>query len=158
MGELPITFKTMEKPPPYNTDFSNPPPQYSQMYPSLAQSNQAPLPGYASPVAPPGTGYGYSAPPAPGQGYGAPMTTSVLYNSSSSFGKDPVTTVCKNCGANITTSTTTETGLVAWISAGVLCGVGLWCCFWIPLTMNSLKDVTHKCPNCNVVVGKHKGK
>ena len=80
----------MEKPPPYNTDFSNPPPQYG-----LAQSNQPPLPGYASPVAP-GAGYPYS-----GQVYAPPVTTSVLYNSPYSFGKDPVTTVCKNCGANV---------------------------------------------------------
>merc|ERR1711874_152051 len=128
----------MEKPPPYNSNF-NTPADYGhgqgQVYPSLGQGGAVPPPSY-----------------------GVPVATTVMYNSPTAFGPEPVTTVCNNCHANITTSTHPETGLVAWISAGVLCAVGFWCCFWIPLAMNSLKDVTHKCPSCNAVVGKHRGK
>eukprot|EP00090_Calanus_glacialis_P024266 TRINITY_DN37690_c0_g1_i1.p1 TRINITY_DN37690_c0_g1~~TRINITY_DN37690_c0_g1_i1.p1 ORF type:complete len:131 (+),score=37.67 TRINITY_DN37690_c0_g1_i1:32-394(+) len=107
-------------------------------------------------------GQGFTAPgqgfAAPGQGFTAPGENRVMYVAPPTFGEQAVTTVCRNCQANITTSTSSETGTIAWISAGVLCVIGFWCCFWIPLTMDSLKDVTHKCPNCNAVVGKYKSK
>merc|ERR1719309_1366714 len=59
------------------------------------------------------------------------------------FGPQPMTCVCQNCQANITTATTDEVGVVAWIAAGVLCAFVCWCCAPIPLCMDSLKDVTH---------------
>ena len=73
------------------------------------------------------------------------------------FGKDPVSTTCPNCGANvskshaqqhqnrlpyfiqITTSVEVETGTIAWIAAGIICVFGCWCCCCIPLCMDSLK-------------------
>merc|ERR1712154_70629 len=133
--------------PPYNTDFTPPAPTHGHVYPSLAQGNQPQYPGYTSPV-PPGqahnvAGQGHHV-PSQSQAYPVPVSTNIVYGSPSVFGRDPVTIVCTNCGANITTSTTSETGTVAWISAGVLCAVGFWCCFWIPLTMDKLKDVTHR--------------
>merc|ERR1712130_777466 len=60
------------------------------------------------------------------------------------FGPDSVTTVCPNCRANITTETKSEVGIIAWIAAGSLCGMGFcgilcWFCAPIPLCMDSLK-------------------
>ena len=55
------------------------------------------------------------------------------------FGKDPPTTVCPNFQANITTSVETETGIVAWIAAGLLCAFGCWCCAPIPLCMDNMQ-------------------
>merc|ERR1719315_417778 len=137
----------MSAPPPYNQ--GNDQSAYGQGF-------APPLTGYNNPAtgnnAPP-TGYG-----APGQGFAPPVTTNVMHVPAPQFGSDPVTTVCRNCHANITTSTSSETGVIAWVSAGVLCLIGCWCCFWIPLGMNSLKDVLHKCPNCKAVVGRYKAK
>ena len=40
----------------------------------------------------------------------------------------------------ITTSVHTETGVIAWISAGLLCVFGCWLgCWLIPLCMDSLE-------------------
>ena len=72
------------------------------------------------------------------------------------FYRDPVTTVCPNCRASvrwnirttdhtdtwphqITTSVAVETGTVAWISAGILCAIGLCLCAPIPLCLGSMK-------------------
>merc|ERR1712080_57126 len=74
------------------------------------------------------------------------------------FGPDPMATVCRNCQAHITTATTVETGVMAWVAAGLMCAVGLWCCAPIPLVMDSLKDVTHRCPSRNCMLGKYKAK
>merc|ERR1712080_391756 len=74
------------------------------------------------------------------------------------MGPDPMTLVCSNCQANITTDTREEIGIVAWIAAGVMCVTGLWCCAPIPLFVDSLKDVTHVCPSCQALVGRYKAK
>ena len=74
----------------------------------------------------------------------------------------------------ITTSVAIETGTVAWISAGILCAIGLCLCAPIPLCLGSMKvresnmstlwpsiifqDAIHRCPNCNAVVGRYKAK
>merc|ERR1712243_375612 len=71
------------------------------------------------------------------------------------FGKDPMNMECPNCRAQVTTATYEEVGVFAWIAAGVMCAVGLWCCMCIPLCMDNLKDVTHKCPSCNAILGRY---
>eukprot|EP00092_Neocalanus_flemingeri_P031079 GFUD01033759.1.p1 GENE.GFUD01033759.1~~GFUD01033759.1.p1 ORF type:complete len:165 (-),score=44.42 GFUD01033759.1:138-602(-) len=153
----------MSEPPAYDKS------AYGQGFNTAGQGYNAPGQGYNAPGQGqnhPGQGFtapgqGFTAPPAygsPGQGFGAPPVNQVMYVASPSFGAEHVTTICRNCQANITTSTSSETGTVAWISAGVLCLMGCVCCFWIPLTMGSLKDVTHKCPSCNSVVGRYKAK
>ena len=77
---------------------------------------------------------------------------------SMSFGTMPVTTNCHNCGQNITTSVIKKTGAMQWIACCVIASFGcdLGCCF-IPFCIDSLKDVTHSCPNCNIVLGKSVG-
>ena len=75
-----------------------------------------------------------------------------------SFGTTPVTINCHNCGKNITTSVIKKTGAMQWLACGICCifGCDFGCCF-IPFCIDSLKDVTHSCPNCNIVLGKSKG-
>merc|ERR1712154_449488 len=119
------------QPPQYGT--SPPPPQYG--------------------MSPPPPQYGMSPPP-PQYGMGvAPIVVQAP-----SFGKDPVSTVCMSCHANITTSTNSETGTIALLTAGLLCFFGCWCCAWVPFCMDSMKDVGHRCPQCNRIVGRYKAR
>merc|ERR1711874_21541 len=121
--------------------------QYGMNPPSSQYGVNPPAPQYV--VNPPAPQYGMSPPPPP---YGTVLEPVVV--SAPQFGKVPVMTTCGNCQANITTETITETSAVAWMSAAFLC-----CFCWpfacVPLCMSSLKDVTHRCPNCKNVVGKH---
>ena len=103
---------------------------------------------------------GFQPPYPPNQGMGhmghvqAPQT---FGQHLTMFYRDPVTTVCPNCRASvscyisshstkttdhywqITTSVAIETGTVAWISAGILCAIGLCLCAPIPLCLGSMK-------------------
>merc|ERR1712083_93550 len=74
------------------------------------------------------------------------------------FGPSPINMQCPNCHAQVTTATVEDIGVIAWISAGVMCALGFWCCMCIPLCMDSLKDVTHKCPSCHAILGRYKAK
>ena len=60
----------------------------------------APQQGYPPPM----QGQGY-APPMQGQGYAPPMQQSnvhvMMHSHAGAFGKDPVTTTCRNCQANV---------------------------------------------------------
>merc|ERR1711971_656581 len=72
------------------------------------------------------------------------------------FGKQPVTTTCTNCNLQVTTVVREGTGTFQYVVAGVLCFVGCWPCCLIPFCVNDWQDVTHSCPNCNLVLGRHK--
>merc|ERR1719319_926705 len=72
------------------------------------------------------------------------------------FGKQPVTTTCTNCNSSVTTVIREDTGTFQYVVAGVLCFVGCWPCCLIPFCMNDWQDVTHSCPNCNLVLGRYK--
>eukprot|EP00088_Acartia_fossae_P026013 TRINITY_DN2679_c0_g1_i1.p1 TRINITY_DN2679_c0_g1~~TRINITY_DN2679_c0_g1_i1.p1 ORF type:complete len:136 (-),score=7.75 TRINITY_DN2679_c0_g1_i1:139-507(-) len=72
-------------------------------------------------------------------------------------GRSPISVTCPNCGSQITTRVEAESSPIAWISAGVMCLMGLWCgCCCIPLCMDTFKDYIHTCPNCNAVIGRQK--
>merc|ERR1711890_12653 len=110
-----------------------PEPPYGQQY-------QSP-PGYTQPPPP------YQQPP--------PVVQTVLVQGPV-FGRQPVNTTCKSCGAQITTATKEETGVIAYVIAAVTCALGIWCgCCLIPFCMDNMKDVTHFCPNCNAMQGKY---
>eukprot|EP01029_Cantina_marsupialis_P000080 TRINITY_DN1008_c0_g3_i1.p1 TRINITY_DN1008_c0_g3~~TRINITY_DN1008_c0_g3_i1.p1 ORF type:complete len:163 (+),score=59.41 TRINITY_DN1008_c0_g3_i1:86-574(+) len=68
-------------------------------------------------------------------------------------GRFPERIQCKHCHAEVTTSTTLETGTGTWVFAGVLCFIGCWPCCLLPFVMDSMKDVKHHCPNCGKKVG-----
>merc|ERR1719331_1215711 len=63
-------------------------------------------------------------------------------------GRSPVQTVCINCNENVITETESSTGLFQYVAAIALCFCGCWCCFFIPLMKDDLKDCKHTCPNC----------
>eukprot|EP00088_Acartia_fossae_P034493 TRINITY_DN35402_c0_g1_i1.p1 TRINITY_DN35402_c0_g1~~TRINITY_DN35402_c0_g1_i1.p1 ORF type:complete len:136 (-),score=5.52 TRINITY_DN35402_c0_g1_i1:37-417(-) len=73
------------------------------------------------------------------------------------MGRNPVGMQCPNCQASITTRVEEDQGVLAWISAGVLCLAGCWlgCCL-IPFCVDSFKDIKHFCPSCNALVGRYK--
>jgi len=77
-------------------------------------------------------------PPQPGQPQ-APVMVQHQYVAPRMFGPNPIDMECPNCRAQVTTATYEEVGVFAWIAAGVMCAVGLWCCMCIPLCMDSLK-------------------
>lgn len=68
------------------------------------------------------------------------------------FGELPVQTTCPNCHNTVTTTTVKQNGTFAYVMAFVVC---LFCCpcFWIPLVMDTCKDVYHSCPACNASLG-----
>merc|ERR1711936_927348 len=135
------------------------PPSYEK---SQAAYPGSVLPGYISQqhpgqYGPPIQQYGgpldqYRA-PAQQYGYGAvPPSQVVIVPSPLQVGRDPVSLTCPHCQANITTDIRVEAGTVAWVSAGFLCAMSCCLLAWLPLCMPSLKDVTHRCPNCNALI------
>ncbi|XP_064635781.1 lipopolysaccharide-induced tumor necrosis factor-alpha factor homolog [Lineus longissimus] len=73
------------------------------------------------------------------------------------FGEQPMTMQCPGCRATVTTSTSYTNGLLTWVAIGGICLFGCWlgCCL-IPLCIDACKDVEHRCPNCQIVVGFYK--
>jgi len=121
--------------------FTAPPP--AQMYPGLPGKEGAPPPPAA-----------YPPPPAPAP---VQVVTQVQYVQAPSFGYRPVTMTCPHCQAHVTTKTSSEPSVVAWIVGGLLCFVGLWPCACIPCCVDSMQQVTHTCPSCNNFLGRYKG-
>merc|ERR1712062_566080 len=113
------------------------------------------------PLPPQQYGGQYGPPPTPQYGFTAPAPgPQVVFvaNPPLEYGKVPVTTTCPHCRAMVTTSVSVGTGTMAWVTAGILCALSCCLVAWIPLCMNSLKDATHRCPNCNSVIGRYKAK
>jgi lipopolysaccharide-induced tumor necrosis factor-alpha factor len=94
-------------------------------------------------------------PPHPGQPQ-APVLVQHQYVAPRMFGPSPINMECPNCRAQVTTATVEDVGIIAWVAAGVMCAIGLWCCMCIPLCMDSLKDVTHRCPSCSAILGRYR--
>ncbi|CAL1277588.1 unnamed protein product [Larinioides sclopetarius] len=67
----------------------------------------------------------------------------------------PMRVTCGNCQRAVMTTTTRENGACAYISTLFICF--LCCpCFWIPLCLDSCKDVHHSCPGCGARLGTYK--
>ncbi|KAK3090978.1 hypothetical protein FSP39_016178 [Pinctada imbricata] len=117
-----------------------------------------PPPGYGAPPAYPPPGQGYAPPPQgyPAQGHQTTVVMAQPVVAGMMFREAPVAMQCPYCSASITTSTTYETGTMTWVIAGILLLFGLWlgCCL-IPFCVDGCKDVIHRCPSCNQVVGKY---
>merc|ERR1711962_1246345 len=93
-------------------------------------------------------------PGAPAVVYGQPTT--VVVNAAPTFGQSPVNITCGSCHSNVVTSLEYTLGLLVWAAVGVLFIFGFFLCCWIPCVIDGLKDVTHKCPNCNAVLGQYR--
>ncbi|KAJ4986080.1 LITAF-like zinc finger domain-containing protein [Stagonosporopsis vannaccii] len=129
--------------------------QYAQQYP---QQPQSPPPQIVHPVQPgqPQSPYeqqqkAYPHPEQPGM---PPQQASgpVYQNATpiASLGRGPAPADCPACGQRSMTNCAFETGNTthAW-AFGLCC---LCCLGCIPYIMNSLKDVTHKCGRCGVLL------
>ncbi len=81
----------------------------------------------------------------------------VQYVAAPNFGHRPVQMICPHCQCEVTTSTDSEPGPMAWVLSAILCIVGFGLCACIPCCIDSLNVVTHKCPNCNNFLGRYKG-
>jgi len=122
------------------------------MYPNAAE--MPPGQPQAQPVA-------YVAPTAQPVAYSAPAPVvqpvpAVVPVQPISLGSSSVMCVCPSCHATITTTTIYEAGALCWLLCfGLfLFGFCLGCCL-IPFCINDCKDVVHKCPNCNALIGKY---
>jgi len=85
------------------------------------------------------------------------VVTHVQYLSEPSYGNRPVTMVCPHCQKNITTRTHSQPSALAWIIGAVLCLTCMWPCACIPCCVDTLQQVTHTCPACNMTLGMYKG-
>ncbi|XP_034313433.1 LITAF domain-containing protein-like [Crassostrea angulata] len=98
---------------------------------------------------------GYSQPPPQYGQHSTTVITAGMPVVAHCFRETSVPMQCPYCHANITTTTTYETGTLTWVICGVLILFGLWlgCCL-IPFCIDGCKDVIHSCPNCHQTVGK----
>lgn len=162
-----------DQPPPYAPPSGGQPGGYPppvQYAPGTQPGYQQQNPGYpAQPGYPPPQGDPMKQPlpqggqpgyPPPGQPYPQQhhMQTTIITQPTTiaaviCFGEVPVAMSCPFCQAQITTGTTYENGDKVWLWMAIFCFLGGLLCFWIPLVMDSLKDVHHHCPNCKRVVG-----
>ncbi|XP_071036304.1 lipopolysaccharide-induced tumor necrosis factor-alpha factor homolog [Parasteatoda tepidariorum] len=83
-----------------------------------------------------------------------PQTT-VVVMPVTPFGPDPMQITCGNCHKAVVTTTVATNGACAWIAAIMVC---ICCCplFWVPLCIDSCKDVQHQCPSCGAYLGAYK--
>ncbi|KAL0484741.1 lipopolysaccharide-induced factor LITAF-like [Acrasis kona] len=82
-----------------------------------------------------------------------PTQTTVTVVGGPQFGTLPVQFTCGGCGHQGQTYTSHKIGMASILCALLLLLTGFWCCFWIPLVIDGLKDVEHTCPQCKRVVG-----
>jgi len=85
--------------------------------------------------------------------YQPPQQTVIVQNVH--FGPRPMTMICTECQSQIVTRTESEPGVTAWILGLVLCCI-CWPLSCVPCCIDSLQDVTHKCPNCKKTIGTYK--
>ncbi|THD26096.1 Lipopolysaccharide-induced tumor necrosis factor-alpha factor [Fasciola hepatica] len=73
------------------------------------------------------------------------------------MGQEPAFTYCDHCHEKGITKLSYQTGQMTWVLCGVVAVLGgvLGCCL-IPFCVNSCKDVVHRCPQCDEVIGVHK--
>ncbi|GFT23825.1 lipopolysaccharide-induced tumor necrosis factor-alpha factor-like protein [Nephila pilipes] len=82
-------------------------------------------------------------------------THSVIITPPPLLGPQPMRVTCGNCQRSVLTTTVRENGACAYIATLFVC---LLCCpcFWIPLCLDSCKDVQHACPGCGARLGTYK--
>ncbi|XP_052819181.1 LITAF domain-containing protein-like [Mya arenaria] len=88
---------------------------------------------------------------------GAPPTTVYVQPQAfvvQHFREVPLRMRCMFCQADVVTSTYFENGTLTWLACFLIfLFFPLGCCL-IPFCMEPMKDVVHRCPNCNQQVGR----
>ena len=154
-------MESNEKPPPYQefapTSGGYPPStDYLPPQPTTyaTQPQQPPTGGYEQPqplgYPPPSGGGGY-----PSQGQPTPtviMQPVVTLTTAPVLRDRPMNCICPNCHNNIVTSCDYVSGSLTWIAALIICLL-FWPCAWIPFVLDDCKDVSHRCPMCNNLIG-----
>lgn len=122
-------------------------------------AHMPPPPVYSKAPQPPYPAQGYTqmySPPPPPTGPGAPVVTvqTVYVQPGMVFGYTPVQVHCPNCAQTVVTRLEYSSGTMTWLTcAGLFIFGCIYGCCLIPFCVDSLKDVTHHCPNCSSVVG-----
>ncbi|CAF1021665.1 unnamed protein product [Rotaria sordida] len=72
-------------------------------------------------------------------------------------GDNPVSCICPYCHQTIITRVEKTNGLAVWLTAIGLCVIGcVFGCCLIPFFVDSFKDKTHYCANCNRMLRQNK--
>ncbi|KAL1460358.1 hypothetical protein MTO96_043343 [Rhipicephalus appendiculatus] len=87
-------------------------------------------------------------------GWRAPNPT-VVVATQPSLTATPMKMRCPHCGYEIMTRTTKTAGMCTYIMAGVCC-VLCFPCVWVPFVVDTWKDTSHSCPNCNTALGERR--
>ncbi|XP_047664090.1 lipopolysaccharide-induced tumor necrosis factor-alpha factor homolog isoform X1 [Tachysurus fulvidraco] len=144
--------------------FAPPPPSYAETMGAGAHYPQ----GTASPPPPvykegaPYPAQPYTPmypPPQPVPSMASPPMVSVqtVYVQPVSFADVPAQTCCPVCSQTVVTRLEHTSGTMAWLVCAGLCIIGcMYGCCLIPFCVDSMKDVTHFCPNCNRAIGSFK--
>lgn len=136
-------------------DHSRPPPYTPPTY--AHYSSQEKGHGHSEASAPPPPGL-HATPPTnnnvPKQG----PTPIIIYNTTVAtmqFGPYPQRVTCPRCNAEVMTETHSTPGLLTYVLNGVLF---LVCCpcFLVPCCVRECKDIEHRCPNCQHMLGVYK--
>ncbi|KAH9490026.1 hypothetical protein Btru_045071 [Bulinus truncatus] len=70
------------------------------------------------------------------------------------YDENSVLIICQYCNAVVNTYIRCKPGKLTCAIAAGLCIIGLWPCACLPFCVDSTKDLTHVCPNCDQVVGR----
>ncbi|XP_066530587.1 lipopolysaccharide-induced tumor necrosis factor-alpha factor homolog [Hoplias malabaricus] len=120
---------------------SPPPPVYCK-----APQSPYPTPGYTQVYSPP--------PPGPPVTNPVVSVQTVYVQPGVVFGDRPVQVFCTRCTQSVLTHVEYSSGTMAWLAcAGLFIFGCIYGCCLIPFCVDSLKDVTHRCPNCTNVLG-----
>nr|XP_058157016.1 lipopolysaccharide-induced tumor necrosis factor-alpha factor homolog [Dasypus novemcinctus] len=132
------------------------PPSYEETVAvnSYFPTPRAPMPG---PATGQGSGPACRTQLVPDPNANAVAAQPVLVQQSVSFFDRPVQMCCPSCSKMIVTQLSYTAGALTWLTCGSLCLLGCigGCCF-IPFFLDSVQDVRHYCPNCNVLLGTYK--
>ena len=71
------------------------------------------------------------------------------------YSHNPQIAFCATCNTNVMTEVEYYSGMLVWLVAGGLCLVGCGCFACLPCFIDSFKDVSHSCPTCKSVLGRH---
>ncbi|XP_077475468.1 LITAF domain-containing protein-like isoform X1 [Stigmatopora argus] len=72
------------------------------------------------------------------------------------LGEGPGQAVCPTCQTTVVTEVVRTPGLMAWLIVAGIAIFGFLPCAFIPLCVDSCKDVNHHCPCCHRLIYSHK--